>query len=78
MPGWHKSEPPIHAEIILPAGNLADTLNFFIDDLGFQMDSITPADDPVIAQLSGYGLHLCLDSHYQGDAGKLCLRTNLF
>ncbi|MFK7886792.1 MAG: cupin domain-containing protein [Gammaproteobacteria bacterium] len=65
----------ISAEIVLPAGDFQETLNFFIDRLGFRIDSIAPADDPAMAQISGYGLHLCIDSHHKGDAGTLCLRT---
>jgi quercetin dioxygenase-like cupin family protein len=63
------------AECVLPAGNLSETLHFFVDTLGFRLDSIMPADDPRIAQLSGYGLRLRLDAAHEGDAGVLRLGT---
>lgn len=38
-----------------------ETLAFFVDELGFQMDRISPADDPTSAIVSGHGVSLCLD-----------------
>jgi mannose-6-phosphate isomerase-like protein (cupin superfamily) len=67
---------PARAEIVLPAGNFQETVDFFIDRLGFRMDSIAPADDPAVAQLSGYGLNVRIDSNHSGDAGLLCLRVS--
>ncbi len=64
------------AEVVLPATDLSETLRFFIDELGFRMDSIAPADDPQIAQLSGFGLNLRLDSNHQGEPGMLRLSTS--
>ncbi|MFC5525111.1 cupin domain-containing protein [Rhodanobacter ginsengisoli] len=70
------ADPEIElAECVLPAGNLSETLRFFVDTLGFRLDSIMPADDPRIAQLSGYGLRLRLDTAHEGDAGVLRLGT---
>lgn len=63
-----------HAECLLPGGALAENLRFFIDTLGFRLDSIMPADDPRLAQLSGHGLSLLLDTTYRGDPGVLRLR----
>ncbi|MGH8273370.1 MAG: cupin domain-containing protein [Gammaproteobacteria bacterium] len=64
----------LRAETILPAGKTFDaTLRFFIDELGFRLDSIAPADRPVRAQLSGHGLHLCLDAAHRGEPGNLRL-----
>ncbi|MGH8427085.1 MAG: cupin domain-containing protein [Gammaproteobacteria bacterium] len=59
----------------MPAGNLSKTLRFFIDVMGFRLDSITPADDPAFARLSGHGLRLRLDVAYRGDPGTLLLCT---
>lgn len=71
-------EPISLAEVVLPATNLSETQQFFIDHLGFQLDSIAPADDPVVAQLSGHGLRLRIDTTYQGAPGtiRLGLGTN--
>jgi len=33
------------AEILLPSNNLVKTLQFFIDELGFKMESIAPAEN---------------------------------
>lgn len=61
------------AQTVLPAGNWPETLRFFIDEVGFRVDSITPADNPEVIQLSGHGLNLLLDTAYQGDPGTLRL-----
>ncbi len=63
------------AEVVLPAGDLPATVRFFIDELGFRMDSIAPADDPAVAQLSGHGLHLRLDSQFRGETATLRMGT---
>ena len=68
------------AECLLPGGVLTESLRFFIDTLGFRLDSIMPADEPRLAQLSGHGLCLLLDTAYRGDPGVLrlrCTRSNL-
>ena len=46
------------AEIVLPSGNLNETVSFFSDELGFQLESIFPADDPVEAIMVGSGLRI--------------------
>lgn len=61
------------AELVLPASNLAETLHFFIYELGFRLDAIAPADDPEFAQLSGHGLRLRLDADYRDGAATLRL-----
>ena len=48
------------AEILLPCNNLDETLQFFIDKLGFKMESIAPAEKPSIAVISGHGIRLRL------------------
>ncbi|CAF2998644.1 unnamed protein product [Rotaria sp. Silwood2] len=49
------------AQVILPCSPFDETLKFFTNRLGFQLDLISPADDPAIAVLSGYGLNLRLE-----------------
>ncbi|CAF1482864.1 unnamed protein product [Rotaria magnacalcarata] len=49
------------AQFILPASPFDETLAFFTNRLGFQLDIIFPADDPAIAVISGYGLNLRLE-----------------
>lgn len=50
----------LHAEILLPCDDLEQTLKFYTDELGFLIDSIFPADNPLIAVISGYGIRLRL------------------
>jgi quercetin dioxygenase-like cupin family protein len=68
------SDPPVAAEVVLPCDDLAATLPFFTDTLGFRLDVISPADDPSSALLSGYGLRLRLEPGAGVDAGRLRLR----
>ncbi|MGH8224984.1 MAG: hypothetical protein ACRER1_02360 [Gammaproteobacteria bacterium] len=75
MPDNSTDPDIVSAECVLPAGNMADTLRFFIDELGFRLDGITPADDPALAQLSGHGQSLRLDAACRGAAGTLRLNT---
>lgn len=49
------------AQIVLPCANLNRTLEFFIG-LGFRIESISPADAPIAAVISGYGTTLRLES----------------
>ncbi len=55
------------AEVVVPCLDLDETLNFFIDKLGFRVEMITPADNPNMAIISGYGVRLCLRS---GGSGR--------
>ena len=58
---------PDVAEVVVPCLDLDQTLSFFIENLGFRIEMITPADNPKMAIVSGYGLRLCLRS---GGSGK--------
>jgi quercetin dioxygenase-like cupin family protein len=50
-------------EIVLPCAELEETLAFFVDRLGFRVDSISPADDPSTASISGHGVRIRLRRH---------------
>lgn len=63
------------AELVLPAAPFLDTLRFFIETLGFRLDSIMPADDPQTARLSGHGLRLSFDPSFKGNPGVIRLLT---
>jgi hypothetical protein len=63
------------AELVLPAAPFSDTIRFFIETLGFRLDSIMPADDPQTARLSGHGLRLSLDAGFKGNPGVIRLLT---
>ncbi len=49
------------AEMIIPCADLKPTLDFFVGELGFRVETIFPADDPHTASLSGHGLRLRLE-----------------
>ncbi len=61
------------AQLVLPAGPLAQTLAFFCDRLEFRIESISPAEAPSVAVISGHGLRLRLDGGHAGDPGTLRL-----
>ncbi len=61
------------AEIVLPGGDLKDTLPFFKDRLGFRLEAIFPADDPAVAVVAGYGLRLRLERGAELPPGTLRL-----
>lgn len=62
------------AEIVLPAGELRETLPFYLNQLGFRLDEIYPADDPSTAVISGYGLRLRLVRGSANAPGTIVLR----
>jgi len=53
--------PQATAHLVVSGQPFDDTLSFFTDQLGFQLDRITPADDPAKALVSGYGLTVLID-----------------
>jgi len=54
-----EARPP--AELVLPCRDLAASLAFFTERLGFRLDAIFPADAPATARLSGHGQVLVLE-----------------
>jgi quercetin dioxygenase-like cupin family protein len=50
------------AQVVLPCTDLAATLGFFTERLGFKINLIMPADAPAIAVVSGHGLTLRLEA----------------
>jgi len=62
--------------VVLPAGDDLDaTMRYFVEELGFRLDSIGPADAPTYARLSGHGLNLLLEkaeSHVPGILRIIC------
>lgn len=59
------------ARIVLPCRDLDQSLAFFIDVLGFRVDAIWPADDPVTAVISGHGTRLKLRRDFDSAPGVL-------
>ena len=64
------------AQIVLPCKNLNETLEFFVEKLGFRVEMIFPADAPQTAVISGYGLNLRLESSTETQSLTLHLRGN--
>jgi len=54
-------------EVVLPCPELEPSLDFFVERLGFRLESIFPADAPRVAIISREGLRLRLEP---GDRGK--------
>lgn len=61
------------ALVVLDCNELDETLAFFVDRLGFRLEVISPADNPVMVVVFGFGLRLklqvvsgrCTPSHVQ-------------
>jgi mannose-6-phosphate isomerase-like protein (cupin superfamily) len=64
---------PPGAEMVLPCKSLQETIDFFVSRLGFELVSISPADDPTRAILWGCGLRIRLERDAPGTPGSLCL-----
>ncbi len=60
------------AEMVAPCSALAPTVAFFVERLGFRVETIFPAEEPHTASLSGHGLRLRL-APGSGDPGQIRL-----
>ena len=61
------------AEMLQTCNNLIETLQFFIDKLGFRMESIAPAEKPSHAVISGYGICIRLEPGNNPNTGSINL-----
>ena len=59
----------------MPCTDLDETLSFFVGQLGFRIEMITPADNPSRAIVSGFGIRLCLELGGSGNAITLRLQS---
>jgi mannose-6-phosphate isomerase-like protein (cupin superfamily) len=50
------------AQIVVPCSDLQETLDFFIQQLGFRVNLIFPADSPATAAISAHGITLRLEA----------------
>lgn len=64
------------AELVVPCTELDKTLPFFLNELGFRLDQIFPADDPSVAVISGHATTLRLVRGAQGEPGRLLLKCS--
>lgn len=67
------TSPVRSAAVVIPCDDLDATLEFFVDELGFRLERISPADAPRLAVVVGYGVRLQLDREAGGEAGTLRL-----
>ncbi len=51
-------------------------MTFFVDTLGFRIDAIWPADEPVSAVISGHGTRIKLQRDFESSPGRLELCCN--
>lgn len=51
----------VAAQVVLPCADLAATLAWFTDQLGFRVEVISPADDPSVVVIAGLGVRLRLE-----------------
>lgn len=49
------------AQVVIPCNDLNEMLVFFVEQLGFRLEMIMPADSPGVAVVSGYGVSLRLE-----------------
>lgn len=50
------------AQMVVPCPDIAASLAFFTERLGFRVEQIHPADAPTVAVISGFGVHLRLQA----------------
>lgn len=63
----------VAGEVVLSCTEIAETVAFFTDTLGFRIVSVFPADDPRAVRLSGFGLGIRLERDGRRDDSMLRL-----
>jgi quercetin dioxygenase-like cupin family protein len=69
-------EPIVGVEAVVFCRDLDVTIAFFVDQLGFRLEMISPADDPSTAVLSAAGTRLRLVRDGARDPGAIHLTTD--
>lgn len=62
-------------EVLVPGRPFAETVSFFVDELGFRLELITPADDPSLAVVSGPGATVRIDRDAEVEPATLVLNA---
>jgi quercetin dioxygenase-like cupin family protein len=65
------------AEVVIPCSDLATSLAFFTEQLGFRVDLIFPADSPSTAVISAFGVRLRLETGRVVSPLQIRLNTDL-
>ena len=63
----------MRAEIRLPSRDLHADLSFYVDRLGFRLETIFPADNPAVAVVTGHGLRIRLERGAEEPPGTIRL-----
>jgi quercetin dioxygenase-like cupin family protein len=63
------------AEVMIACDDINAALAFYVDRLDFRVDSIFPAEAPVVAVLRGHGLRLRLDPEARSSPVRLRIST---
>lgn len=66
----------VKAEVLLPTQDLRNDLPFFTHTLGMRLENIFPADNPVVASLSGHGLRIRIEKGADVAPGRLRILTD--
>lgn len=66
----------VDAQLLVRTGRFADDLAVLIDELGFRVETIFPADAPATAVVSGHGVRLRLESAPDPSPATLLLVTD--
>jgi len=69
-------QTPILAEVVLPTQELRDDIPFFTGTLGMRLESIYPADNPMVASFSGHGLRVRIEKGAPTHPGRLRILTD--
>lgn len=64
------------AQIVLPTRDLNADVDFF-KNLGFRLDNIFPADDPQVAMISGFNLHIRIDKNEAVAPGIIHIQSDM-
>lgn len=67
---------PSYAQLSLPSEDLTADMDFFIQ-LGFRLDKIFPADNPTVAMLSGFEMHIVLDKRVTSPPATIHIITDI-
>lgn len=61
----------IGAEFVVPCGDLEATIDWFVEQAGFRMVMLRPADDPTVATIEGHGVTVRLDRSLPASPSSL-------
>ena len=60
--------------LVVPSPSFDEGLAFFLDELGFTLERITPSENPSLAILTGFGISICLDKNV--ETGPVVIRVS--